>query len=136
MKDFKKVLKYIGQMMEVNSLLPTKFDSRLERKQKLADHIREANYAKVNTPGIIKLKAFCTKLFIHLIITIIVLYVGNFGYSLPIFIGVTMLLFCIEYAIVCFCWEIRKVIKEDGLIKGLIQAILLLLFLASIPYFS
>ncbi|MBZ9623310.1 hypothetical protein G9F71_010655 [Clostridium sp. FP2] len=61
---------------------------------------------------------------------------GIYGYSLPIFIGVTMLLFCIEYAIVCFCWEISKVIKEDGLIKGLIQAILLLLFLASIPYFS
>lgn len=94
------------------------------------------HYAKVNTPGIIKLKAFGIKLFIHLIITMIVLYVGDFGYSLPIFFGVTMLLFCIEYAIVCFCWEIGKVIKQDGLIKGLLQAIILLLILASIPYFS
>ena len=136
MKDFKKVLKYIGQMMEVNSLIPTKYDSSVERKQKLGEHIRQAHYAKVNTPGIIKLKAFGIKLFIHLIITIVVLYVGDFGYSPPIFFGVTMLLFCIEYAIVCFCWEIGKVIKKDGLIKGLLQAIILLLILASIPFFS
>lgn len=135
MKDFKKVLQFIGQRYELKTMLPTGKESPFKWKGQMEDFNEKAIEINFETPKIIKYKAYSIIYSIPIIITMLLFYVLKAKFSIIFFLFLAFHVYLGEELIGYLLWEIIKVIKKNGLIKGLTKILIGLITFAGFIIF-
>lgn len=116
MKDWRKIIEYILQVLELMNISPIRGDSREERIIKIEEYNKMKKYINASTPKIIKYKTYIFVFCITLINTIVLGHILGMEFSIVmIFLGSIIVYIAEYFGSALLYFVIKAVMKGDGI---------------------